>query len=117
VVYTICFVAAGLLPLIRTLSISQVNILTKIFSGETDYSSDSIKILKTIMRIDNNDGIELYGKTGSGTKGNAWFIGFFEKNASPIYFAVYLEDEEMKNVTGSNAKSIAFLIINTYYNN
>lgn len=93
----------------------QVDILTSIFSGETEYSADNIKLLKTIMKIDDSNGLELYGKTGTGTNGNAWFIGFFETAGAANYFAIYLDDEKRNNISGTDAKKVAQAIIEKYY--
>lgn len=52
------------------------------------------------------------GKTGSGTNGEAWFIGFTEKGQQREYFAIYLEDSLQKErVSSSLAKEIALKII------
>lgn len=95
----------------------QVDILYSIFSGESEYSSDDIGILKNIMKIDHDHGdkFSLYGKTGTGTTGNAWFTGFFTIDESANYFAVYLKDDDKSNVSGKYAKEIAQNIIRKYY--
>ena len=93
----------------------QVDILTSIFSGETKYAAKDIETLKNIMKIDSSDENTLYGKTGTGANGNAWFVGFFEIDASIRYFAVYLDDKEKSSVSGADAKNIAQTIINKYY--
>lgn len=92
--------------------LQQVNVLHNIFSGENNFSSESIETLKHIMYISEFENGSLYGKTGSGTNGEAWFIGFIEKNDNRIYFAVYLEDMQNKDiVSGNKAKEIAISIL------
>ena len=55
----------------------------------------------------------LYGKTGSGADGKAWFVGFMEKDDNKIYFAIYLDDIQNKEaVSGNKAKEIAISILN-----
>ena len=49
------------------------------------------------MLIEDEQEKKVYGKTGSGTNGEAWFIGFTEKGQQREYFAVYLEDSLQKN--------------------
>lgn len=89
----------------------QVQILTHIFEGNSIYSANEINILKEIMLVD--DGTErIYGKTGSGPDGKAWFVGFSETDNNKKYFAVYLNDStQEKNISGSLAKEIALKII------
>lgn len=62
-----------------------------------------------IVQLDNGC---LYGKTGSGTDGKAWFVGFMEENGNRIYFTVCLGDMHYKEiVSGNKAKEIAISIL------
>ncbi len=89
----------------------QVVTLNHIFGGENSFNADHLKELKSIMYIAELDHGCLYGKTGSGTDGNAWFVGFMESN-NKTYFAVYLEDVQNKEVvSGNKAKEIAISIL------
>ena len=64
------------------------------------------------MLIEDEQEKKVYGKTGSGTNGEAWFIGFTEKGQQRAYFAVYLEDSLQKErVSSSLAQEIALKII------
>lgn len=90
----------------------QVKVLSKIFEGESFYDSESIKILKKIMLIEDNKEQKIYGKTGSGSNGEAWFIGFTEKGQQREYFAIYLNDSlQREQISSSVAKEIALKII------
>ena len=92
--------------------LQQVKVLNYIISGENDFSSENIETLKHIMYISELENGILYGKTGTGTNGEAWFIGFLEENKNRIYFAVYLEDMQNKDiVSGNKAKEIAISIL------
>lgn len=92
--------------------IEQVAILSKLFEGESIYDSGSIKILKKIMLLQDNEGKKIYGKTGSSSKGEAWFIGFTEKEQQRKYFAIYLNDRSQgEQISSSIAKEIALKII------
>lgn len=92
--------------------IQQVATLNYIFGNANDFNVKNLDELKNIMYIAELDHGSLYGKTGSGTSGNAWFIGFVEKNDNRIYFAVYLEDMQNKDiVSGNKAKEIAISIL------
>ena len=91
--------------------LSQVEVLKNIFEGKSSYSGEDINILKNIMAV-NGETTGIYGKTGSGPDGQAWFVGFSEENGSRIYFAVYLEDSEQKDkVSGGMAREIALDIL------
>ncbi len=90
----------------------QVEVLSKIFEGESFYGSDSVELLKKIMLIQDSKERKIYGKTGSGLNGEAWFIGFAEKGQQRQYFAVYLNDSSQKErISSSVAKEIALKII------
>lgn len=86
----------------------QVEVLARIFEGETDFEQNDIEILKSIMKIEETASLSLYGKTGSSGNGQAWFVGFAEQENRRSYIAVYLNDvENADQVTGSKAKEIA----------
>lgn len=90
----------------------QVEVLSKIFEGKSFYDDESIEILKKIMLIQDNEEKKIYGKTGSRSNGEAWFIGFAEKGKQRQYFAVYLNDSLQKEeVSSSVAKEIALKIV------
>ncbi|MEA4987534.1 MAG: penicillin-binding transpeptidase domain-containing protein [Anaerovorax sp.] len=88
--------------------LQQTNILINIFENKTDYSRENIDILKKIMRIDESN---IYGKTGTGVDGHAWFAGFAENEEQRNYFAVYLSDDTVGGLSGYKAKEIAIRII------
>lgn len=90
----------------------QVEVLSKIFEGESIYDSANIKTLKKIMLIQDNELQQIYGKTGSDSNGKAWFVGFIEKDDQRKYFAVYLNGSSQGEYISSNmAKEIALKII------
>ena len=91
--------------------LEQVQILTRIFEGKNGFQEEDISVLKKIMVV--NDGTQnIYGKTGSGSNGEAWFVGFSEKNNERKYFAIYLNDIMQKeSVSGNIAKEIALKIM------
>lgn len=93
----------------------QVEVLSNIFNGKTDFSKESIEILKEIMLVDKNEHVSIYGKTGTGSKGNAWFVGMIEKESIKYLFAVKLNDAKSNEVSGQKAKEIALKIISKYY--
>lgn len=91
--------------------IEQVEVLHKIMEGETIYTESEIEILKSIMLLEASDSKKIYGKTGTGTDGTAWFIGFVEKENTNIYFAIYLDDNSSNEISGTKAEEIAFNIL------
>lgn len=93
--------------------IQQVTALNYIFGNENPFNVKNLDKLKKIMYIAELDHGSLYGKTGSGTGGNAWFVGFVELKDNRIYFAVYLEDKQNKDIiSGNKAEEIAISILN-----
>ena len=91
----------------------QVDSLNYIFGSDDHFNADNLEELKSIMYITELDHGRLYGKTGSGTGGNAWFVGFTEENDNKTYFAIYLDDVQNKEaVSGNKAKEIAISILN-----
>lgn len=91
--------------------LEQVQVLKKIFEGESIYSDEHVAILKEIMLV-SDDTKKIYGKTGSGSNGEAWFVGFTEENEQRVYFAVYLNDHtQLDKVSGGVAREIALEIL------
>ncbi|RKI76282.1 class D beta-lactamase [bacterium 0.1xD8-71] len=90
----------------------QVASLNYIFGSDNHLNADNLEELKSIMYITELGNGCLYGKTGSGTDGKAWFVGFIEENDNKIYFAIYLDDMQNKEaVSGNKAKEIAISIL------
>lgn len=64
------------------------------------------------MLTQDNGTQQIYGKTGSGSDGEAWFVGFIETAEQRRYFAVYLNDVSQEDqISGSIAKEIALKIL------
>lgn len=99
---------------LRISPLEQVDVLSKIFEGNSIYSDEHVAMLKDIMLVDDSGKQKVYGKTGSGSNGQACFVGFAEKNESREYFAIYLDDAAQKeNISGSTVKEIALNICNS----
>lgn len=91
--------------------LEQVQVLKRIFEGESIYSDEHVAVLKEIMLV-SDDTKKIYGKTGSGSNGEAWFVGFTEENEQRVYFAVYLNDHtQLDKVSGGVAREIALEIL------
>lgn len=94
--------------------LNQVQVLSKIFDQDSKYSEKNIAILKNIMLVNETDSQKIYGKTGSGSNGDAWFVGFSEKQGEKQYFAIYLNDNTKKEtINGNTAKELTLKIITT----
>ncbi|GAA0795265.1 hypothetical protein GCM10008910_13810 [Faecalicatena orotica] len=92
--------------------LEQVKVLEKIFEGQSNYDSSNVEILKSIMLLDESDTQKIYGKTGTGANGEAWFVGFSELSGERKYFAIYLEDStQREQISGEKAKEIALQIM------
>ncbi len=92
--------------------LEQVKVLAQIFENQSIYSSNHVNILKNIMLVEDNGTSKIYGKTGSGPDGKAWFIGFKEQGDKREYFAVYLNDRnKQEEINGQKAKEIALKIM------
>ena len=92
--------------------LEQVEVLRSIIEGESIYTESEIEILKNIMLLETDGSTKIYGKTGTGTYGTAWFVGFVEQENSNIYFAVYLNDNSSGEISGNKAQEIALNILN-----
>ncbi len=92
----------------------QTDVLARIFEGESIYSKEEIEILRKIMLIQDDGAKRIYGKTGSSADGEAWFVGFTEREGKREYFAVFLSDHAQKSrVSGTLAKEIALTILSS----
>lgn len=66
------------------------------------------------MLVNETDSQKIYGKTGSGSNGDAWFVGFSEKQGKKQYFAIYLNDNAKKEtINGNTAKELTLKITTT----
>lgn len=93
----------------------QVRALEKIFSSPSSVTTT----LKDLMQTTETP-VKIYGKTGLGIKNNmvhtAWFVGFYEQDNHPVYFAIRLYDAQnplpdYRHLASQYAKQIAIDII------
>ena len=85
----------------------QVILLKNIFEYETDFNTEHIELLKELMITDVDN---LYGKTGSDGS-NSWYVGYFKCNGENIYFATFIQGED---VSGVKAKDISMTVIENW---
>lgn len=89
--------------------IEQVQALARIFGGGSRYSGQEVAIVKDMMLAGGTDSWAIYGKTGAGPEGEAWFTGFAQGGDQTLYFAFFLNGAcAGSQPSGSAAKDIAF---------
>ncbi|WP_310604581.1 penicillin-binding transpeptidase domain-containing protein [Anaerosporobacter sp.] len=95
--------------------INQVQVIADIFEGNAGYKEVDVSLLKEIMLIKEmeNEGVKVYGKTGTRTVGTAWLVGFAEKNNKKFYYAIYVDDSPEK-ISGNKVKEIGFEILKDF---
>lgn len=94
----------------------QTEVLSKIFDKKSPYDPAHIDALRECMIVDQDvTDTVIWGKTGLGKLGkttlNAWFVGMFEEDAKPVYFAIHLGETENPEVSSALAKEIAIRMI------
>jgi len=90
----------------------QAAVLSDIMEGKTDFQKTDIEILKRIMLSGETEAYSVYGKTGTGMDGKAWFSGFMEQGERRIYVAVYVDDAKYASwINGSTVRELAEAIM------
>lgn len=88
-------------------TIEQVQVMKKIFGGDSIYTNREINILQAVMSCDEVNGYSIYGKTGTNHNEEGWYVGFIEKETQKFCFAVYISSEEpIRVATGNEAREI-----------
>lgn len=96
----------------------QVDVMARIFGDDSPYAPQTREQLKQVMLVSEpapTDVLTIYGKTGMGkAEGvvvDAWFTGFAQMQAGPVYFCVYLGQTPDADVSSTKAKDIACRIL------
>lgn len=90
----------------------QVQVMQKIFGGDSIYSDEEIAVLKEIMLSDTVNGYTIYGKTGTNRNIEGWYVGFAKREQEEMYFAIYITGEEkVRAATGGEAREIVKKIL------
>ena len=98
----------------------QVEVVERIFGDKTDYSKETLDLLKQVMLLSEQDkaNISIYGKTGMGMSYSivvdSWYTGFADTSDKRIYFCVYLGETANQNVSSAKAREIALKIVSDY---
>ena len=90
----------------------QVQFLEKLCENGLPASKDAQEKTRAIMdRGEDWNGWKLFGKTGGGSGGDGWFVGWIEKEEERIFFAQYLNLKEpnldLKGVTPQKSIGLA----------
>ena len=92
--------------------VEQVLLLKNLYTGNLAFSDENIKTVKNALKLSENNGAVLSGKTGTGSlRGknvNGWFVGFVEKEDNVYIFAVNIQ---AKNNAGGKAAAETALAV------
>lgn len=70
----------------------QIRFLQKLVSEELPVSKHAITMTKALLFQSNVKGWRLYGKTGSGSNGLIWYIGWLEKDQQVYVFTLNIQN-------------------------
>lgn len=77
----------------------QVRFLEKMYNGKLGFSTESTKIVKEILVLEEGAGYRLSGKTGTtditATRELAWLVGFVESEGDIWFYALNMESEQV----------------------
>lgn len=89
--------------------LEQVQLLEQLYLNDFHFNEKNLETLQKAMFISEQNGNRLYGKTGTGKRGEhevcGWFIGYVEMASHQTYFfAVNLQGED--GINGKKAKQV-----------
>lgn len=98
---------------LRISPVEQVQLLKKFYANEFNCKAANIQAVKNALLLADDNGIKLYGKTGTGTVNqqniNGWFIGYIENSGKVYFFATNIHDQG--RASGSTAAKITLSIL------
>ena len=99
---------------LRISPVEQIGLLRNLYQGNTMFDTRHVYTLRDVLRLLENDGAVLSGKTGTGlingTWGmNGWFIGYVETGSNTFFFATYIQGES--GAGGSAAAQITLALL------
>nr|WP_286171324.1 BlaR1 family beta-lactam sensor/signal transducer [Lentibacillus populi] len=93
--------------------IEQVQLLKAFYTNKFGFKDKNIQTVKEIIKLEEKDGAQLSGKTGTGSVNgkniNGWFIGYVETKKDTYFFATNIQNEN--NSYGSKAAEITKSIL------
>jgi beta-lactamase class D len=81
----------------------QIAFLQRLWAESLPASVESQRTVKTMMKLSDQDGRILYGKTGTGTD-LGWFVGFLKRGDRVVTFATWISGAQ---ATGKEARRIS----------
>ena len=79
----------------------QIDFLKRLYNSKLPISGKTERIVKELMRIEENEAYTLNGKTGwsfDEETNNGWFVGYLETNEQVFFFATNVEPKEGFNM-------------------
>lgn len=93
--------------------IEQVQALKKFYYNTLGFSPVNVDAVKNSLRVSENNGETLFGKTGTGIVNSkdtsGWFVGYVEEKGDVIFFATNIRNSN--NATGEKAANITLSIL------
>ncbi|WP_169088539.1 BlaR1 family beta-lactam sensor/signal transducer [Paenibacillus sp. PL91] len=93
--------------------VEQVRLLQSFYTNQFGFHDDNVQTVKDSIRLSENEGRVLSGKTGTGAVNgkniNGWFIGYVEDGENTYFFATNIANG--KNSGGSEATAITLSIL------
>ena len=91
----------------------QVSVLKKLYTYDMPFSRANIDTIKKTLKLSEQDGVILSGKTGTGVVNgrgiNGWFVGYVENRGNVFIFSANIRGKE--GVDGSKARNIVISIL------
>lgn len=98
---------------LRISPLEQVMLFRGLYENTFRFAPSHVAAVLDAICLSYGDGVTLYGKTGTGRKGNhfscGWFVGCMDTGTNTYFFATYIEDE--KNANGKVAADITKQIL------
>nr|WP_246521717.1 BlaR1 family beta-lactam sensor/signal transducer [Ornithinibacillus massiliensis] len=96
--------------------VEQVKLLDAFYNNRHGFIEENIQTVKSAIKLEEKEGVSLYGKTGTGKVNgkniNGWFIGFVETKNNTYFFATNIQRDD--NTLGSTAAAITLSILNDF---
>ncbi|RDW15819.1 BlaR1 family beta-lactam sensor/signal transducer [Oceanobacillus arenosus] len=93
--------------------VEQVQLLEAFYSNKFGFKEKHVQTVKDTLLLEDNDDLQLSGKTGTGTVNgrsiNGWFIGYVEEKDNTYFFATNIQHKD--HALGSRAAEITLSIL------
>ena len=93
---------------LRISALEQIGFLERLYRNQLPFNEADQRLVKDIMIVESRDGWILRAKTGLGEPKNeaavGWWVGWVEHLDGPVFFALNIEVEDMKNDAGKRQK-------------